>query len=777
MKSFESAGDRAMSRRDFPGESNHELTADKLTARDAVDRIADHNSVVRRIVYSHCHYCMGMCGTRIMVEDNKVLSIEPDRENPFRWRDFCRKGQTAAEFVDHPRRITTPMRRVGERYVPATYEEAIADIATRLNRIIEKHGAEAVGSYSGNPLAASFAGSMFWNGLLDAIGTGNRFWVGSVDQNNTHVVQEAMYGSELIALMPDIDHCKCFLLVGMDPVQSTFGWLETIPDGWNRVLEAQRKGADIIVVDPRRSRTAERADTHISILPGQDWAFLLGLLRVIFEEQMDRPSVAVELSGVDEIRTLALGASLEDLAGRCGVPADSIRDVARRFASAPSAMCLIHTGVSHTPTGTLAEWLGQVLNAITNRLDQAGGRRFERGFMDVAEVFSRFAPRTRHRTRLRDQPTIAGFHSLVELPEEITVPGQGQIRAMLIASGNPVVSGPDGAALDEALSQLELLVAVDLVQRESHRHAHWLIPGTHFLEREGLNVLLACLNEEPFAQYAQRAVAPPPGVKEEWEFFVDLALAMERPLFGRRGLNTLVRASRRVASLAGRPGWALNPRWLERALVAGGKRLKYDDILEYPHGWRYDTKRYGDLTGALRTADKTVHCAPPRFLFALGQQLADRRSRTSPAFPMLLVNRRTRESMNSFLNETAGLFAQDRSNTVELNPEDAAAIGLEDGQWARVSSSINAIELPVTLVEGGRRGVVVIAHGWGSRIFDPLNGAEPLAFGANRNLLVDRTHIDPLSQIASMNATPVRVEALAPDTGTTGNSTPAIAKA
>lgn len=712
-----------------------------------------------RTVHSYCHYCMCLCGTRITVEDNRVLSIEPDRENPFSWRDFCRKGRTAAEVIDHPRRILTPMRRVGDRYEPATYEEAIADISQRLNRIIEAHGADAVGTYSGNPLGFNFSGSMFWNGLLDAIGTGNRYWVGSVDQNNTHVVQEEMYGSELMALMPDVDECQCFLLVGMDPAQSKFGWVEVVPDGWNRVLAAQARGAEIIVVDPRRSHSAQRADTHVAVIPGQDWAFLLGLLQVIFAEKLERAS-AVPLRDLELVRALAMEVSLDDLADRCGVPAAQIRDVARRFAGARSAMCITHTGVAHTPTGTLAEWLSQLLNAVTNRLDQPGGKRFESGYMDLVDIFSKFAPPTTHRTRLRDQPTIAGFHSLAELADEILTPGQGQIRAMLITAGNPVISGPDGASMDKAFGQLELLVAVDLVQRESHRHAHWLIPGTHFLEREGLHALTAGLMDAPFAQYARQAVKPPPGVKEEWEFFTDLALALKRNLFGKPGVNAVIRGSRAVAKLTGKPGWALNPRWIERALVASGKRLKYDDILKHEHGWRYAEKRYGDFAGALRTADKAVHCAPPRFLWALRKQLADRSTRTSTEFPMLLVNRRTRESMNSWLNETPSLFEQQRHNAAELHPEDAAALDVADGQWVRLRSAGGSIELPVRIVDGGRPGVVTVPHGWGSRIFDPRGVARPEALGANRNLLVDRRDIDPFSQTPSFNATPVRIERL-----------------
>lgn len=710
-------------------------------------------------VHSFCHYCMCLCGTTMTVDNNKVLSIEPDRENPFSWRDFCRKGKTAAEVIDHPRRILAPMKRVGDRYVEASYEEAEADIAQRLNRIIDQHGADAVASYSGNPLGFNFAGSIFWNGLLDAIGTGNRYWVGSVDQNNTHVVMEAMYGTEMLALIPDVDPAECFLLVGMDPAQSKFVWVETVPDGWNRVLAAQRRGADLIVVDPRRSTTAEAADTHVAIMPGTDWAFLLGVLRTIFEEGLDRRPTAVALRDVEVVRELALSTSLEDLADRCGVAAEVIRDVGRRFGRARTGVCITHTGVSHTPTGTLCEWLSSLINAVTDRLDRPGGKRIQRGYLDLAEIWSRFAPPVKHRTRLRDQPTIAGFHSLSELADEITTPGQGQIRAMLIAAGNPVVSGPDGNALDQALSQLELLVAVDFVQRESHRHAHWLIPGTHFLEREGLHALMAGLTELPFAQYARQSVTPPPGIKEEWRFFTDLALALNRNLFGKPGVNRFIRASRALARLTENPQHEMNPRWVERLLVRSGKRLRYDDILKHPHGWMYGTKEYGHFVSSLRTPDKAVHCAPPKFMWALRQALENRRTRTSNAYPLLLVNRRVRESMNSWLNETPGLFEQQRHNVLEMHPDDAAPLGLEDGEWAGVSSAAGSVELPVRIVDGGRPGVVAIPHGWGSRVYDPRGGAAPLGSGVNRNLLVDRADVDPFSQTPSLNATPVRVEA------------------
>ncbi|WP_435769021.1 molybdopterin-containing oxidoreductase family protein [Nocardioides sp. SYSU DS0651] len=711
------------------------------------------------VVHTYCRICLANCGIEVEVDrsTNTVLEIRPDRQNPYTWRDFCRKGKTAHQVVEHPRRITTPMRRVGDRYVEATYEEAITDIASRLNRIIEAHGADAVGSYHGNPMGFSFATTSFWTGLLDAIGTGNRFWVGSIDQNSAHVVAEEMYGTELVALVPDLDDCDCFLLVGMDPAHSRFNWLENNPNGWNRVLARQAGGADVIVVDPRRSDTAARADTHVPVIPGQDWALLLGLVKVILDNGWEKPSSNLPMTGLAEIRQLAATADLADLADRCGVPTEVITDVARRFASARTAMCITHTGVGHNTHGTIGEWLGQVLNLITDRADQPGGRRYERGYVNMDMIMKMFAPGAEHLTRLRRTPPIVGFHSLAELPDEITTPGEGQIRGLFVAFGNPVVSGPDGAALDAALQQLDLLVAIDLVQRESHRHADWLIPGTHWLEREELSPLLGGLQERPYAHYAQRAIEKPEGVMEEWEFFTELALAMGRNLFGKPGVNRFVRASRRLARLTGRPGLAMNPEWIQRLMVRTGGRIKWKDVRNSPHGLLYDEPRFGDLAGALATPDKKVRLAPEAFVGAARAALAQPPS-TDSTYPLLMINKRVREAMNSWLNESEGLFQADRENVVELHPDDASSAGVQEGDLVRLVSEVGAVELRARISDAMRPGVVCVPHGWGGRVFDPRTGEAEAALGANRNLLVDNRRLDPFSQVPIFNSTAVRLE-------------------
>ena len=265
--------------------------------------------------------------------------------------------------------------------------------------------------------------------------------------------------------------------------------------------------------------------------------------------------------------------------------------MARRFAQAPTAFCDTHTGVSQNTTGTLGEWFAHLLNLVTGRVDRPGGRRFERGYVDGVALWDKLAKPLEGTSRVRGLPAVAGYHALAELPDEITTPGQGQVRAMIIDGGNPVVAGPHGDELDEALATLDLLVAVDLVQRESHRHAHWLIPGAHWLERAELFCLVSQLQDQPFVQYAHRAVEPPPNVRGEWEFFTDLALAMKVPLFGKKGVNGFIKASRALAKVTRRPALAFNPHWIDRILVASGRRLKWKQIMAHPHGM--DLRREG----------------------------------------------------------------------------------------------------------------------------------------------------------------------------------------
>lgn len=714
-------------------------------------------------VYTFCRICLASCGLEVTVDDNHVTKIAADKQNPHSWQDFCAKGRTAHHLVEHPRRILNPMRRVGDGYVEATWDEAIADIASRMNAAIEAGGPDAVGVYYGNPAGFSSSNVIFMNGWLDAIGTQNRYAVGSVDQNAMHVVADAMYGSILMAPVSDVDNCDYFLLVGTNPAVSAWNWLETVPAGWRRALARQQLGATIVVVDPLRTESAEKADVHLAVRPGQDWALLLAMVKVILDEGLEHRGDCIELAtGVDDLRALVAAADIDDLAARCDISRDRIERVARDFAAARGAMVVTRTGVSLHLAGTVAEWLGHVLNVITGRMDRPGGRRFEPGYVDAIWL-SAMVKAKPHYSRLLGREMVAGAHALSELPDEITTPGRGQIRAMVINCGNPVISGPDGDKLDRALADLDLLVAIDFVQRESHRHAHWLLPAAHWLERDDLLAFTSNMHDEPYLQYGAKVVEPPPGVRQEWRIFTDLALTMRRPLFGAKGINGFIKATRAAARATGRPALEFGPHWIDRLVVAtsrkiNGRNITWRDITSHPHGWVLAPREFGHFRDALRTDDKKVHAAPPEFVARARELLATPHPAAPVGYPFQLANRRRRHSMNSWLNELRGLHPAGKGNDVVIHPKDAADLGVSDGDVVRVFSPVGSIELKAVVNDRPREGVIIVDHGWGSRVFDPRGGGEPVSYGVNRNLLVEGAPVDPLSQTPALSSQYVGVE-------------------
>jgi formate dehydrogenase len=273
------------------------------------------------------------------------------------------------------------------------------------------------------------------------------------------------------------------------------------------------------------------------------------------------------------------------------------------------------------------------------------------------------------------------------------------------------------------------------------------------------------MHDEPYVQYGARAVEPPAGARQEWRIFVDLAIAMRRPLFGAKGLNGLIKTTRKLARLTRKPSLEFGPHWIDRLVLAtgrkvNGRRIKWRDVLAHPHGWVLGPREFGHFKDALRTDDRKVHAAPPEFVERARELLAEPGPEAPVDYPFQLANRRNRHSMNSWLNELPGLHPSGKHNEVVIHPDDAAALGISEGDRVKVSSPVGAIELAASVNAGPRRGVVVIDHGWGSRIFDPRGGSQPESYGANRNLLIDGGPVDPLSQTAALSSSYVAVERL-----------------
>ena len=690
----------------------------------------------QRTVFTHCLICEQLCGLEATVEGARITSIRPDKQNPYTWRDFCVKGQQAHEVAASPWRVRMPMKRIGDRFVETSYAEAVDDIASRMQAIIARYGKDAIAGYLGNPMGFSSAAAAWHFGFLGALGTTQVYGVQSIDSNAKHVACDAMFGLETLALLPDIDATDFALLIGTNPAVSKFNWGGKVPNGWRRLKDRIRAGAEVVVVDPRRTETAAGATRHVAPLPETDWAFLLGIIKIIFEEELHRTPSEIHVGGLDDLRAITQSVTLNALAAICDVPADDIADVARGFARAGHAFAFAGTGPALGKHGVLTHWLTLALNVMTDRVDRPGGRFTPNWPYNTALAKGKSEPK--RNSRVRGIESVVGQHSVAELAGEITTPGEGQIRALILGGGNPVSTGAGGHHLADALRQLDLLVSVDLFQRESHRDAHWLIPAIHFLEREEVHVALHAYNDRPYIQATQQVVPPPPGLRPEWMFYRDLAAAMDLKIFGGH-INT--------------------PDEMTAGMLAGSGKITLDEVRAHDHGVLYGERTMGHFLNYFRDQQRTVSLCPEKLAGELIAALNEHSDvGQPPAGHYRIISRRRNGMMNASLAETSGAIGHDETaDHIEMNSHDAADAGIAAGDLLEIRSATASIKAHALLSNDIRRGVVVMAHGWGSPLFDPATSEEVFRRGNERNKLVSDSDLDALSAVPRLNGTLVSI--------------------
>jgi formate dehydrogenase len=695
--------------------------------------------MAKKTTYTNCTICEQVCGLEVVSDGDQILSIAPDKKHPH-WRDFCIKGARADRLRSHPSRIRQPMMRVGDKYQAVSYDVAVQGIGDKLRQIKAQHGPNAIAGYLGSPGGFNPGNGIFYSALLKALGSNNTFSTGSVDQNAFHVAAELMYGSPWLGLVTDIDQCDFILLIGSNPAVSAMNWMGSQTDGWNRVKAMVARGGELVMVDPKKTESTREATQHLMPPVETDWALLLMLLKHIFDKGLEDKKACAEFTGVDDLRRLLDTCDYDDLSKRCEIDVKTATDLAERFARAGSAACMARTGPAQGRNGALGEWLSHTLNAVTGQLGKRGGRFYNSTMTDVPSLMD-VDPAIDTQSRVRKISSVAGGRTLAELADEIETPGPGQIRAFFMNSGNPVISAANGLRLDRALAKLDLLVSVDLFQRDSHRHAHWLIPGTHFLERTQLMLMISCYVPDGFAQKTRQVVPPPPTVRYEWEFFRDLAAYLDLPLFP--------------------GGFNPTPDDLFKASVAMGESpFSYEELSDAQHGLQRDVNPRKSLKDVLRTPDRRVNVAPRPLVEMAEMRLAEPAVRPDrAAWPYQLITKRSLAMMNSYLTETvAADMVNKPGDTVEINRADAARDGIKNGDTVTVRSPCASTQSRAVVSDDVRPGVAVMPHGWGTHLYDPVTGTVTEGGGVNRNLLISDAEVDPLTGVPRLNGQPVAIE-------------------
>src|SRR6478735_2160616 len=668
-----------------------------------------------RVHLKQCPLCECMCGMEIHLDpDDKVKLIRPDRDDVWSEGFICPKGTTIGKLHEDPDRIRVPMIREGETWREATWPEAFARCEELLHAVRDRHGIEAMTAFIGNPAGHSFSIGRYGALLMGQANFPMIYSAGTVDQWPKNVSFVLMYGNMWKIPTVDIRRTDYWVIMGGNP-QASGGSLLSCPDVLGEIDAIRARGGEVIVIDPRRTGTADRASEWLPIRPGTDAAFLLALSNVIFADGLlDLGTIAHLVNGVDDVRAAVDGFTPEAVAEFCMVPAETIRRIAHDLASAERGALYGRIGLCNQEFGTLASWLVDVVNILTGHFDVEGGMMFGK---PIAEPLTWKTDTKimgepefgRWNSRVRGAPEVLGQVPCSCLAEEIATPGEGQIKAFVCVAGNPVISAPDSAQLEDALPQLECMISIDNYLNETTRFAHVILPGPSPLESPHFDELMWGWAVGSAAKWSDQLFDTTDDYTPEWEILARLGWyctggaeeafdfdALDDGwfttlchMYGRDPEATLPLYSEggpeRMIDLQVRMG-----PWGDRyGEVPDGLTLQ--KVKDAPHGIDLGPME-PRLEEVIGTPSGKIELAPP---YILGDLPRLRAALERDPDGYVLVSRRHIRSKNSWMHNVKVLVKGKDRCTLIVHPDDATQLGLVDGEQARVSSEAGSIEVPV----------------------------------------------------------------------------------
>jgi anaerobic selenocysteine-containing dehydrogenase len=693
--------------------------------------------MVRESRFRACPLCEAICGLELQYEGPDLVAIRGDAADPFSRGHVCPKGNALLDLEADPDRLRRPLRRRGGDWEEIGWDEALAEAGERLAATQRKHGADAVAAYLGNPNVHHFGHIAYLPPLLRSLRSKNVFSASSVDQWPHQLVDWLMYGHQFLLPIPDIDRTQFMLMLGANPVASN-GSLMTAP-GAEKRLKALAERGRLVVVDPRRTETAQIASEHHFIRPGSDAWFLLALLQEVLALGAPRTDAyAGKLAGLDEALAAVRAFDTSEVAERTGIARGDIARLAREFRAAPSAVAYGRMGVSVQTFGSLCQWLIQLLNLVTGNLDREGGALPNEPAFPVTGPGTSPGNRGRWHSRVRGLPEFAGELPVSVLAEEIRTPGPGQVRAVLTCAGNPVLSTPDGRAMDAALASLEFMVSIDVYVNETTRHAHLILPPASPLTQPHYD-----LHFNAFAVRRVARLSPPLHQQREDE---------------RADWEILDRLGAAYAAAADKPWRNLPPprELIAAGLARGGSGLDLAQLDAAPHGLDLGPLR-PSLLSRLETASGCVECAPPLLMAELARLAA-----TTPHAPgdLRLIGRRHVRSNNSWMHNAPRLVKGKPRHQLLMHPADLASRSLADGARVRVSSAVGSVVTDVVASEELMPGVACLPHGFGHQRPGARQARAAQVEGASYNDLTDPAALDGPSGNAALNGLAIEVAAV-----------------
>lgn len=712
--------------------------------------------------YRTCNLCEAMCGLEIKVEGKQILSIKGDKEDVFSHGHVCPKATALADVYADPDRLKFPVRRTEDGWEQIGWDEAFDEVVHNIQRIQAEHGRDAVGLYAGNPNVHNL-GAMLYNApFIRSLRTKNRFSASSVDQLPHQVAALLMFGHQQLWSVPDVDRTDYFLMLGANPLASN-GSLMTAAGIGDRLKKLQSRGGKLVVIDPRRTETAVFANEHHFIKPSHDVLFLLAIVHTLIDEGLAKPGRLAEMSnGLGEIELLVAEFKPEMVADRVGITAETIRRLTREFAQAERAVCYGRMGVSTQQFGGVCQWLINLINVLTGNLDSVGGSMFTLPAIDIVGLtrVGQTGAFNYRQSRVRGLPAAGGEYPSATLADEILTPGVGQIRGMVTLAGNPVLSTPNGRRLEEAFSQLEFMVSIDIYINETTRHANIILPPTTGLETAHYDLIFHTLAVRNTAKYSPPLFEPEAGMKHDWQILKALRERLEGdreydPRSARGKLDFQRRLPpEKILDLGLRFGPYGANNLAKRKL--DGEGLKLHMLKTAVHGIDLGPLQ-PILKDRLCTKSGKIELLPEPFVADLVRVKTTLLNGSLGNNQLMLIGRRHLRSNNSWMHNSQRLVKGKNRCTLLMNPQDTAVRDLSDGQLVKVCSRVGDVTISLQISEDVMPGVVSVPHGWGhDREGVRLQVAQAHA-GVSVNDLTDERLIDQMTGNAAVNGVPVEV--------------------
>ncbi|MFK7897763.1 MAG: molybdopterin-dependent oxidoreductase [Myxococcota bacterium] len=697
-----------------------------------------------------CRLCEVNCGLVATVDDEgRLAALAPDKSHPVTEGFACHKGLLAKEVHHDPDRLMHPLRKTANGFERASWDDAITDIAARLDSVIAEHGASAIAIYMGNPSAFNALGSMSVGMTAAALGTDRLFNAGTQDCSNKFAVGEILYGSAEIHPMADLDHADFVLMIGTNPRVSKMSFLST-PDPVATLRSVRDRGAKTVFVNPLAIADLDDVGETLQIKPDTD-AYLLAAMLCEIEADPSLGFSESALGGVanvERLRDFVRAYPAERVEAVVGLSSEVIKGLAQDFAKAKHAAIHVSTGVNMGRQGTLAYYLAQMLSLVTGNLDAEGGN-----ILPARAVLPMVLP---EEASAYQQTSFGEFR-----PPRGTQPGAlladmifddaAPIKAMLVVAGNPLLSIGGGDRLDAAFQSLDLLVSADFYRNATAERADWVLPSADWFEREDLNYFVQGVQRRPYLQWTDAVVEPQGERREDWWIVSKILNAMGKPsLLDIPGGDVmmalwdgrLAETGNSIEALRSAPGGVLvlpeaeHGRFLAR--VAG------------PDG--FDCCPDGMKPALARAAALLEEHVDELTAEAAGQGDG----------PLKLITRRTNYMMNSGFQNVKELKTAkgSRNNPLYMNPQDALTRGLREGQWIIVRNDFGTLRAELALDEQLREGVVAMSHGFGNTETAGMPMAQQYP-GVNVNILspVGPGSFDPTSAMSQLTGISVEVEA------------------